>query len=109
MVSEMAEWTFLTNHGRVLLEIARDPGVRLRDLAVALGTTERTAFGVVADLSQAGYATKRKEGRRNHYEIEAHRPLQESSTRERTIGDLLDLLVGGTPRTGGPAGTARAP
>jgi DNA-binding IclR family transcriptional regulator len=98
MVSEMAEWTFLTNHGRALLEIARDPGVRLRDLAVALGTTERTAFGVVADLSQAGYVTKRKQGRRNHYEIEAHRPLQESSTRERTIGDLLDLLVGGLPR-----------
>src|SRR4029453_1829382 len=99
MVSEMAEWTFLTNHGRVLLEIARDPGVRLRDLAVALGTTERTAFGVVADLSQAGYVTKRKGGRRNPYEVEAPRPLRESRPRERTIGALPALLVGATPRT----------
>ncbi len=93
----MADWTFLTNHGRTLLEIARDPGVRMRDLAVALGTTERTAFGVIADLTDAGYITKWKDGRRNRYEIAAHRPLREASSRERTIGDLLELLVEAPP------------
>ena len=89
----MAEWSFLTNHARVLLCIARDPGVRLRDIAATLGITERTAFGVVADLTDAGYVVKERDGRRNRYQIQHHLPLPEASGSRRTIGEVLALLV----------------
>ncbi len=88
----MTEWSFLTNHARALVCIARDPGVRLRDIAAALGITERTAFGIVTDLTEAGYVVKDKDGRRNRYRIQDHLPLPEAVARERTIGEVLRLL-----------------
>ena len=87
-------WTFLTNHGRVLLLIAHDPGVRLRDIAARLDITERTAYGIVTDLAQAGYIVKQKDGRRNRYQIQTHLPLPEPSSQERTLGEVLTLLAG---------------
>ena len=89
----MAEWSFFTNHGRVLICIARDPGARLRDLAAALGVTERSAYGIVTDLVEAGYVVKDKDGRRNRYQVEAQLPLPEPMGQERTIGEVLGLLV----------------
>ena len=89
----VAEWSFLTNHARALLFIAENPEVRLRDLATALDVTERTAYGVVADLTEAGYVVKEKDGRRNRYTIQEHLPLRDSIGPERTIGEVLDLLV----------------
>lgn len=89
-----ASWTFLTNHARVLLCIAQDPGVRLRDIAARLDITERSAYGIVTDLAQAGYVVKQKDGRRNRYQIQAHLPLPESTGRERTVGEVLALLTG---------------
>jgi DNA-binding IclR family transcriptional regulator len=89
----MPEWSFLTNHARVLVCIARDPGVRLRDLADSVGITERTAFGIVGDLAAAGYVVKEKDGRRNRYRIQTHLPMPEALGRERTIGEVLKLLV----------------
>lgn len=91
-------WTFLTNHARVLLCISRDPGIRLRDIADNLGITERSAYGIVIDLAEAGYIVKEKDGRRNRYEIQAHLPLPEPSNRERTVGEVLALLAGGDLR-----------
>jgi predicted ArsR family transcriptional regulator len=90
----VANWTFLTNHARALLCIAHDPGVRLRDIAASLGITERTAYGIVTDLAEAGYIAKQKNGRRNRYQIQAHLPLPEPTRRERTVGDVLALLAG---------------
>jgi predicted ArsR family transcriptional regulator len=90
----MASWTFLTSHARVLLCIAHDPGVRLRDIAASLGITERSAYGIVTDLAEAGYVVKQKTGRRNRYQIQAHLPLPEPSSQERTVGDVLALLAG---------------
>ena len=90
----MTEWSFLTNHARVLLCIVHDPGVRLRDIAARTGVTERTAYGIVADLTAAGYVVKHKDGRRNRYQIQAHLPLPETDSRERTIGEILTLLAG---------------
>lgn len=95
----MGEWSFLTNHARALLFIAHDSDARLRDLAAALDVTERTAFGIVADLSTAGYVVKEKDGRRNRYHIQAHLPLRDSIIRERTIGDVLGLFVDADQRT----------
>lgn len=89
----MGDWSFLTNHGRALLCIANDPGVRLRDIADRLEITERTAFGIVNDLSSAGYVKKERDGRRNRYTIQAHLPIKESVGRELTIGEVLDLFV----------------
>jgi DNA-binding IclR family transcriptional regulator len=90
----MASWTFLTNHARVLLCVARDPGTRLRDIADSLDITERSAFGIITDLVQAGYMVKEKDGRRNRYHIQAHLPLPEAVARERTVGEVLALLAG---------------
>ncbi len=90
----MANWTFLTNHARVLLCIAQDPGVRLRDIAARLGITERSAYGIVTDLAEAGYVVKQKDGRRNRYQIQAHLPLPEPTSQERTVGEVLALLAG---------------
>jgi DNA-binding IclR family transcriptional regulator len=89
----MADWSFLTNHGRVLLCIAHDPEARLRDIAAALDITERSAFGIVTDLAEAGYLVKEKDGRRNRYQIQGHMPLPGSVSREQTVGEVLDLLV----------------
>jgi DNA-binding IclR family transcriptional regulator len=89
----MAEWSFLTNHARTLLCIAHDPGVRLRDIAITLGITERSAFGIVSDLIADGYVVKDKEGRRNRYEIQTDLPLRGAFGREQTIGEVLELLV----------------
>jgi DNA-binding IclR family transcriptional regulator len=94
----VAEWTFLTNHGRALLCIAHDPGLRLRDLAAELGVTERSAYAIVNDLTEAGYVLKERDGRRNRYIIQHSLPLPETTPRERTVGDVLDLLVGARSR-----------
>ena len=76
----MADWGFLTNHARVLLYIANDPGARLRDIAAGLGITERRAHGIIADLAAAGYVITQKDGRRNRYQIQAHLPLPEAGS-----------------------------
>jgi len=90
----MASWTFLTAHARVLLCVAHDPGARLRDIAASLDITERTAFGIIAELTEAGYVVKEKNGRRNRYRIQTHLPLPEPAAPGRTVGEVLALLVG---------------
>jgi DNA-binding IclR family transcriptional regulator len=90
----MASWTFLTNHAQVLLCVARDPGIRLRDIAAGLDITERSSFGIITDLVEAGYVVKEKDGRRNRYRIQEHLPLPDSVARERTVGEVLALLAG---------------
>jgi DNA-binding transcriptional ArsR family regulator len=90
----MGTWSFLTNHARALLCIANDPGARLRDIAVMVGVTERSAHDIVSDLVNAGYVIKDREGRRNRYRIQEELPLRDPMSRQRTIGEMLDLLVG---------------
>lgn len=94
----MPQWSFLTNHARVLLCIADDPELRLRDMATALDITERSAFAIVSDLTEAGYVVKTRDGRRNRYSIQRHMPLPDPTGRQRTVGEVLNLLVGATPR-----------
>ena len=84
-------WSFLTNHARALLLIARNADARLRDIASAIGVTERTAYAIVADLAEAGYVVKERDGRRNRYDIQEHLPLPTGGG-EPTIGELLSLL-----------------
>ncbi|WP_202870729.1 helix-turn-helix domain-containing protein [Kribbella sp. VKM Ac-2571] len=86
-------WGFLTNHAQALLCIAHDPGVRLREIAIALGITERAAFGIVTDLVDAGYVVKDKNGRRNRYAVQVDKPLPEALLNQRTVGQLVDILA----------------
>lgn len=88
------EWNFLTNHGRTLLCVAHDPDARLRDIAATLDITERRAFAIVNDLTEAGYITKERVGRRNRYVVHRHLPMPEAIERGRAIGEVLELLVG---------------
>lgn len=92
-VPPRSTWTFLTNHTRVLSAIARDPWVRVRDLASALQLTERTVQSLVADLEQAGYLTHTREGRRNKYEVLLGGKFRHPAEGDRTIGPLLELLA----------------
>ncbi|MFI5079979.1 MAG: helix-turn-helix transcriptional regulator [Streptosporangiales bacterium] len=94
----MESWSFLTNHARVLLCLAHDPGARLRDIAASLGITDRSVYGIVTDLTAAGYVVKHRDGRRNRYQIQAHLPLPEPASKEPTIGEVLALLIGNRAR-----------
>lgn len=85
-------WTFLTNHTQVLLRIARDPNVRLRDVAEHIGITERAVQRIVADLTEAGFLERTRVGRRNQYVIKRKRPMRHPAQIGHDIGALLDLL-----------------
>jgi hypothetical protein len=97
--ARMRDFTFLTPHARALLFLAHDPDARLRDVADELGATERTAHGIVADLCDAGYLVKEKDGRRNRYHLQDHLPLNDPMPRERTVGELLALFDTGPRRS----------
>jgi hypothetical protein len=90
-------WSFLTNHAQVLLCIAHDPGIRLREIGEAVGITERAAYRIVAELAAAGYISRRRNGRRNHYTIKSHLPLPDPLARKQRLGDLLAILAGQPP------------
>lgn len=86
-------WSFLTNHARVMLCIAQNPAIRLREIGDVAGITERAAHRIVAELSDAGYVTRRRVGRRNTYVIHTDLPLPGALTRNQRVGDLLSVLV----------------
>ncbi len=86
-------WTFLTNHAQVLVCIARDPGVRLRDIGERVGITERAAHRIVVELAGAGYITRERNGRRNRYTINTDLPLPEPIAGEQNVGELLEILT----------------
>jgi DNA-binding MarR family transcriptional regulator len=89
-------WSFVTNHARVLACIAADPNARLRDIAAAVGITERTAAQIVNDLERAGYLTKTRDGRRNQYAIDGKKKLQHPRLKgvaaTQVIAVLLDIF-----------------
>ena len=86
-------WTFLTNHARVLVCVTDDPGVRLRDIGDRVGITERAAHRIVTDLVAAGYITRERVGRRNQYTVNAAVPTQDPGPREREVRALLGILA----------------
>jgi DNA-binding transcriptional ArsR family regulator len=86
-------WGFLTNHAHVLVCVAQDASVRLRDIAAAVGITERAAHRILSELVDEGYVIREKEGRRNRYSVVPELPLRNPLVQEREVGDLLELLV----------------
>ncbi len=116
--SARTNWTFVTNHARVLTAIERDPGVRLRDVARVCRLTERAVQAIVADLEQAGYLTHTRSGRRNHYSVASDTPLRHPAESGLRVAALLDVLARAHPghdanadsRQDGPArGEERGP
>jgi len=93
-------WTFLTNYAQVLVCIARDPGVRLRDIGERVGITERAAHRIVVELAEAGYITRQRTGRRNQYTINAHLPFPDTIAREQNVGQLIEILTATHGRSG---------
>ena len=89
---EDSSWTFLTNHAQVLLAIARNPDVRLRDLAGHVGITERAAQRIVADLVDAGYVKRLRVGRRNNYTINPRAEMRHEAQEGHPVGELLKLV-----------------
>jgi hypothetical protein len=89
-------WGFLTNHAQVLVCIAHDPGIRVREISEAVGITERATHRIVAELDAAGYITRKRNGRRNQYTIQSHLPLPDPLARGEKLGDLLAVLARGT-------------
>jgi DNA-binding MarR family transcriptional regulator len=86
-------WTFLSNHGQVMLVIARDPDARIRDIAAAVGITERAAQRIVADLVNGGYVERTRVGRRNTYSVNADAHMRHPLSQDHSIGEVLGALA----------------
>lgn len=86
-------WDFLTNHAHVLVCVARDPGVRLREIAASVGITERSAHKILSELVEEGYVRREREGRRNRYEVRFELPLRHPLGEQRAVGELLEVLL----------------
>ncbi len=99
-------WSFLTNHARVLLCIAQDPAIRLRELGDRVGITERAAYNIVTELADGGYITRERDGRRNRYTIHPHLPLPDQLAHKQSIGDLLAILTTQDPASIDPAASS---
>jgi predicted transcriptional regulator len=91
-------WSLLTNHARVLLCIADDPGIRLREIGALVGITERTAHSIIVELEESGYVARRRDGRRNHYTVKSDVPLPDGLARKRRVRDLLEVLLSSEPQ-----------
>jgi Winged helix-turn-helix DNA-binding len=111
----MAEWQLLSNHGRVLLLVAREPRARLRDIAGAVGITERTAHRIITELVEDGYVIRRRNGSRNEYEVRPDVAIHDPVLGERWVGEILAAVAdsdGSQPRRrsgGGSGGPASGP
>ena len=91
-MAEPVSWSFLTNHAQVLMCLAEDPDIRLREVGAAVGITERAAHRIVGDLIAADYVSRERNGRRNRYTVRHHLPLPDPLARGRKVGDLLEIL-----------------
>lgn len=97
---EAPRWKFLTNHAQVLVCVAHDPGVRLREISERVGITERAAHRIVTELATGGYITRERNGRRNRYTIQSGVSFPDRVGRVERVGDLLSILAdanGGAP------------
>jgi MarR family len=93
-MTDDGQWTILTGHGHVLVEIARNPRARVRDISAAAGITERAVQAILADLEAAGYISRHRTGRRTTYTVNPDRPFRHTAQQGLRIGPLLDLLAG---------------
>jgi hypothetical protein len=100
-LERVSRWQLLSNHGRVLVSVARDPGLRLRDIAQICDITERSAHRIVSELVDQGYLIRRRNGSRNHYEIRPDVPIHDPLLGEHWVGEVLAVLAGSEAWTEG--------
>lgn len=93
MTESLSSWTFFTNHAHVLICLASQPNLRLRDVARKVGITERAVQRIVAELVEAGILIRRREGRRNIYKISRKQPLRHDVEKHCTVGQMLALII----------------
>jgi hypothetical protein len=106
--NQVPSWKFLTNHAQVLVSIANDPGIRLREIGERVGITERAAHRIVVELGAAGYITRQRNGRRNLYTINSDVSVHDPIARE-SVGRLLEILSSpATPARGQASARARS-
>ena len=94
VVGEPISWSFLTNHAQVLICLAEDPDIRLREVGDTVRITERAAHRIVGDLIAAGYVSRQRNGRRNRYTVQRQLPLPDPLARGQKVGNLLEILRG---------------
>lgn len=87
-------WTFLSNHGHILIALSQDPEIKIRDLAAKVGITERAVMNILRDLQKTGFIQVAKVGRRNRYYLQAHLPLRHPLESHRIVGDLIHMIMG---------------
>lgn len=87
-------WTFLSNHAHVLVTLAQDPAILIREIAARTGITERAVTNILSDLEHEGLVERRREGRRNTYEVHLDQPLRHPIEQHRTVGELIELILG---------------
>ncbi|HST72882.1 MULTISPECIES: helix-turn-helix transcriptional regulator [Kocuria] len=97
-------WTFLTNHGHVLLAVAQAEDARVSDIAARVGITVRTTLAILKELEEAGYLARRRVGRRTHYTVDGHRPFRHPAIAAHEVGELLSIF---TAQPTAPAGEDR--
>src|SRR5215210_1721159 len=102
-------WTVLSNHGIALVCVAREPGMRMRDIADCMGVSDRTAFGVVDDLVEEGYLRRSKDGNRNRYEVNPEAPLRHPTMEGHWVGEILAVIVPESMRGRRPPSEKAAP
>ncbi len=86
------QWTFLSNHGHVLIYLARNPEARIREISDAIGITERSALGIISDLESEGYISVEKVGRRNKYRVNSKLKFRHSMESHKNIGALIKIF-----------------
>jgi DNA-binding MarR family transcriptional regulator len=86
-------WTFLSNHGHVLVCIVRDPNIRVREIALAVGITERAVQRILGELEGAGVISRTRRGRRTHYEVNHRQPLRHPIEADHSVGELVRLVA----------------
>ena len=104
---EPVSWSFLTNHAQVLICLAEDPDIRLREVGATVRITERAAHRIVGDLVAAGYVSRERNGRRNRYAVRHDLPLPDPLARGQKVGDLLEILRAGSRRVERETATRR--
>ena len=97
MPTDGNDWTFFSNHGHILLVLAQDPHIRLRDLAARVGITERAVHRLLVEMEHGGVIVRHREGRRNHYTVRSDRRLRHPIEEHRTVGDLIEMVWSSEP------------
>jgi predicted MarR family transcription regulator len=100
---DQSRWTFLTNHLQVLACLARDPELRIRDIADLVGITERATVQILSQLEASGYLTKTRVGRRNHYTVHGELPLRHPLQAGHRVGELLRVIEPAIPPSAAPS------